>query len=152
MELLIDEADAPRVCRYRWSVTRHRHTWYAHATINGRTTYLHRYVLDVGHGDTRLVDHRNGNGLDCRRTNLRVANDQQNSSNIRRAKRSSSGYIGVYPIARSTKWMVTVRDGSQRVYLGAYDDPVQAARVYDAYVRQKVGAFAKTNFPEVSDE
>jgi len=66
----------------RWSVSKtNRTNLYASTLINGRRIYLHRLLCQFPH---RLeIDHRNGQGLDCRLKNLNVVTRQQNAAKMR---------------------------------------------------------------------
>ena len=55
---------------------------------------LHRFVLGLT-DENVIVDHINRNTLDCRRENLRIVTDQQNSMNKSLQKNSTTGYTGV---------------------------------------------------------
>ena len=82
-----------QLCRFRWSAVGYDQNIYAarilRKTEYGRikTIYLHRQIMNPPKG--LLVDHKNGNALDNRRTNLRLATHSQNSIN-RRTNKSKS--------------------------------------------------------------
>lgn len=95
----ISRKDVPRVRGRRWWLMSiaGQDTQYAYTTsvragkrIN---TYLHRLLMAPGR---MMVDHKNGDGLDCRRSNMRVVTRQQNQENMRVQTRSASGHRGVY--------------------------------------------------------
>lgn len=86
---LIDAADAPLVLKYRWKLFGSRGATYAESFVAGDS--LHRFLLKPPSG--LQVDHKNGNGLDCRRSNLRLATHSQNQQNKR--KNPSSIFKGV---------------------------------------------------------
>lgn len=71
----VDDNDFDWLNSYRWSVT----LWYAATTIGGRSVYMHRLIMDPPEG--LVVDHRNGDGLDDRRSNLRIVTRSENSRN-----------------------------------------------------------------------
>jgi hypothetical protein len=89
------------------------------------------------------VDHRNHNGLDNRRSNLRLATGHQNQGN-RRPQGGSPRFKGVY-LSRS-KWVAQIRFGGSKRYLGRFTVEEDAARAYDAAARLIFGEFACTNF------
>ena len=149
---LIDKDDFPLVKGFKWkkrkSPVNPNNLWYAAAQpyFNGikRTILMHRVILGVT--DSRVkVDHRNFNGLDNRRRNIRVATDSQSAMN--RRPFAKSGFKGVY----WTGYMFQAQLGNangKRVSLGTFKDPVKAARAYDAAAKEKYGEFACLNFPE----
>src|SRR5690606_13765634 len=85
-----DEEDAATVLQYNWY---YHGVGYARACIKGKDVLLHRFILGVTSPSTKS-DHRDGDGLNNIRSNLRVATEQQNARN----KRQDSGkkYKGVY--------------------------------------------------------
>ncbi len=77
---LVDDEDAPRVATKRWYAMKpaRSSTVYVRAMEDGKTILLHRFI--VGLDDPLLcVDHINRNGLDNRRSNLRVCTKSENS-------------------------------------------------------------------------
>lgn len=94
---LIDAADLPLVSQFKWHALKARHTVYVQtkgAPANGRVrTYLHRLLMGAEPG--QQVGHRNRNGLDNRRCNLRLCTPGQNSANQQPQLNGSSGYRGV---------------------------------------------------------
>jgi len=107
---------------------------------------MHREILGVP-SDIK-VDHRNGNGFDNRRRNLRRATDQQNQRayNTPR-KRKTSKYRGVSWHKHTGRWQAQISLGhGQNTYLGLYNSQAEAAHVYDVAARKHFGDFASPNF------
>lgn len=96
-----------------------------------RTQFLHRFVLNLSDSSTS-VDHINHNGLDNRRSNLRLASPEENSRNglIRRDNRS--GYRGVCFDSTARKWLAQISVSNRRIYLGHFDTPEAAHEAYKA--------------------
>ena len=91
---LIDDDDAERVARFDWRAVASGKTFYARAETQALGTnwrLLHRYILDAQPGE--LVDHISGNGLDCRKVNLRKATPLQNARN----RHKTQSYRGLSP-------------------------------------------------------
>ena len=114
------------------------------------TILMHRVILArvVGRDLERneLVDHANGEPLDNRRENLRVATQRENSQNSRKRKDNQSGYKGVYWMQERRKYAAQITYNNNQMYLGLFDDPVEAAKAYDTKARELFGEFALTNF------
>lgn len=101
------------------------------------TVYMHRQILGVV-GRSIRVDHANGNSLDNRRVNLRLATPSQNSGNIRLV-RSNTGYKGVS--FNGARFNVKLCDK----HVGNFRTAEEAAAAYDKAAIAKWGAFAATN-------
>jgi len=93
-----------------------------------------------------FVDHRNGDGLDNRRQNLRPANDSKNQMNARMRSDNPSGFKGV--CADRHRWMARIQLDGRRTYLGYFATPQEAARAYDAAAVELFGEYARPNFPQ----
>lgn len=147
----IDEADVPLVEGYLWAAAeRPDGGWYAMAydSYNGgkqRQLLLHRQIIQPADGV--LVDHRTGDGLDCRRCNLRETDHTGNMRNRRKQTApTSSRFKGVS--FKQNAWEVTIRAGGRPLYLGRYTTEEAAARAYDDAARKHHGEFARLNFPD----
>ena len=140
---LVDANDAPPLIDRTWRLSTHGYAVRSE-TRDGkkRTIYLHREILKVAAGS--LVDHVNGDRLDNRRQNLRVATPGENAANSRDRPRRS-GYRGVYPHKPTGRWIAQISAGGQVRHLGIYDDPEVAARAYDLAALGQWGQFARTS-------
>lgn len=150
---LVDAKDVPRVRQYSWHAltagARNR-TVYAVTTTWPRGSspskkpgiiYLHRLLLGLSPGDRRIVDHRNMNGLDCRRSNLRLATNQQNLANRGHQKNNKLGVKGVSP--HGGFFMACIKVNRKTIYLGLYKTVEEAACAYNNAAAKHFGAFAK---------
>lgn len=129
-----------------------------HVRPNGRTVYAQRRILRAdGVGTTQQmhrfltgwphVDHRNHNGLDNRRRNLRAATQAENNRNTR-PRLGTSIFKGVSWNTRSRCWVAQIRLGTTRS-LGYFQAEEDAARAYDFAAWNAWGEFAWLNFAEV---
>ena len=157
---IVDDEDFERVSGWRWRALRaHRaslgvRTWYAFRQWKQagqrHYTYLHRVILNVEDGFD--VDHRDGNGLNCQKDNLRVASRRQNLQNRRRLnEHKSSRFKGVCWDRSRSMWTAYIRWGgsdgrSPLRHLGRFLDEEAAARAYDAAAKEHFGEFASLNF------
>lgn len=148
---IIDDEDFERVNLYSWSVdfSRSVHTAYAETNIkkpNGKKTtlYLHRLILNPG--PNLEVDHINGNGLDNRKENLRVATRNENARNLPKQKRNTSGFKGVDWHKPTQKWRAKLSHNSKTIHLGLFDNPRHAAICYDLWALFFYGEYARLNF------
>ena len=147
----IDEDDIPLILdgRTKWCVIKAKRTFYVLRNVGGRKNrefqLLHRCVLGLT-DSSKHGDHRNGDGLDNRRTNLRVASNQQNSRNGRAHRDSTSQYRGVSWDALRRKWTAGIGINGKRHGLGRFATEDEAARAYDAAAAAAFGEFARPNF------
>lgn len=153
---LIDPEFAQAVGLWLWNAHSDRRNWYParsyHQKIGGQrrvlTVKLHQMILPVPYGF--LVDHQNGNTLDNRRSNLRVATASENAMNRSKAVATSSQYRGVTRVRN--KWQAIITAGGRQTYLGMYSSEAEAAKAYDLAAVRIHGAFAKLNFNEPAGE
>ncbi len=150
---LVDDEDAHLAELGSWIANPNWRTVYAMTTICHpgwkQKITLHRAVMGFGPGDPR-IDHVNGNGLDCRRSNLRVVTHAENIRNMRVPRTNTSGFKGVIRQNQKTgrMWRAQLKTDGRTHGLGSYCTAEEAARAYDAEARKRFGAFAALNFPE----
>lgn len=149
----IDASDAPLVSQFKWHAVKGRHSFYAcaclgkkqAAAIGRRHIKMHRLILGFPDLD---VDHRDGNGLNNVRENLRLVTNQLNQANARKQVNGRSDFKGVSWHSGSRQWQVFLCVNNKPQYVGASKNQVEAARMYDAAALLAFGQFAKLNFPE----
>lgn len=112
---------------------------------------MHRFLFGlqsfeptVKPGRWPLVDHRNGNGLDNRRSNLRLATQAQNMSNRGRPTNNTSGYKGV-SAGRLGGWRAYITSRGKRLDIGTFASKEEAAEAYNAKALELHGEFARLN-------
>jgi hypothetical protein len=106
---------------------------------------LHRVILNCPEGMT--VDHINGNTMDNRRSNLRLATQSQNQMNRGSCRGSSSQYKGVSHHKLTGKFTAQIRVDGKKRHLGLFASEEEAARAYDVAAIQAFGEFARPNLP-----
>lgn len=92
-----------------------------------------------------IIDHINNNPLDNRKSNLRIVTARQNSMNCK-SRKGSSKYIGVSFDKKSKKWKAQIRPNGKQIYLGRFDDEIEAAKVRDIATKKYFGEHGKLNF------
>jgi hypothetical protein len=149
---IVDDEDFDWLMRWKWFAVRGRGgTFYAMRTVNvtRRDKYrvpMHRQLL--GAPEAFLVDHRNGDGLDNQKQNLRLCRDEQNCWNRVGHPNASSRFKGVGLHKATGKWAAYIRVGGKQLHIGLFDDEEAAASAYDRIAREHHGEFARLNFPE----
>jgi hypothetical protein len=152
---LVDDEDYEALNKFKWHVDERKDgkDWRAVRSLPRtktgprKTIFMHRFILNANDG--QIVDHKNGNGLDNRRANIRLCSQGQNLANMRNTQHHSSRFKGVYWYERVKKWQVNIRKDGRTQYLGRFYSEEVAARVYDAKAKELFGDFAKLNFEEV---
>lgn len=142
-DVIVDECDVALVMSRTWSILKRPHTNYLYATTIPQVI-LHRVIMGAKKGE--FVDHINHNGLDCRRSNMRIATATQNQGNRRKPKGTASNYKGIY--RDNKKWAAQVCFMGKKRCLGTFLTQEEAARAYDVAARELFGEFALTNFNE----
>jgi len=151
---LVSPEDHAYISQWRWQPQKRLDTTYAarnHHKADGSRTRraMHQDILEfmtgAQIGPDKVADHINGDGLDNRRCNLRVASRQQNNVNGRKRRGCSSPFKGVSKCGKRWKAKILVDDKS--FYLGSYQNQEEAARAYDSAALHFFGEFAYPNFP-----
>jgi hypothetical protein len=143
---LVDDDDYEVVSLYRWNPSKSRNTFYAATNIlkdDGRRSSLLMHRLITGYPQT---DHKDWNGLNNQRSNLRPATGTQNNANQRKRSNNSSGFKGVTWDTEQSKWYASIWVNYKRINLGRFASKVDAAIAYDVAARKYHGEYARTNF------
>lgn len=150
MVALVDNEDFDNLSKYKWYAHESKKgQFYARYDAPGKKRILmHRYIMGIE--DRKIqVDHINGDKLDNRKENLRVASNRQNSRNHSKLKsNNTSGFRGVCFVKRTGKYVAYVRDTEgKRKHLGSFTDAVSAAIAFDKAAKEIYGEFCgKLNF------
>lgn len=147
---LVDDADYDWLNKHKWCAHQDSHTFYAVREIRmaknkQATERMHRLILGLQPGDKRLTDHKDGNGLNNQRANLRICTTMQNQQSQRNLRVSTSKYKGVFWRRDTHRWRSQIRLNKKKIYLGCFDSEVDAAKAYDVAATEHYGEFALTN-------
>lgn len=138
---VVDDESLPLMGARRWRRKSDHGRTYVYSSTRPQVA-LHRLIADPPAG--MMVDHINGNGLDNRRANLRVASNSQNQANRQRVR---GAYIkGICFHRKSGKWQAQIKKDDVNFYLGLYASEEAAAHAYAKAAHRLFGEFAWTNF------
>lgn len=152
LRALVDDDDYEELSKYKWCASPLRYnTSYALRNVyipgkSPKTIFMHNVILNPKKGE--LVDHIDGDGLDNRKTNLRICTNTQNQWNKPMQSNNKTGYKGVSYYKTSKKWKAKVVANGVVYHLGTFDSPELAGRAYDKGAQEYHGEFARLNFPE----
>jgi len=139
----VDECDAWLLDAHRWQAVycKPGQCYYVMASMGGKTIYLHRMIMDPPPGMT--VDHINGDPLDNRRCNLRLATRSQNQMNRRTQSNNTSGFKGVSLFKRTGKYRAYIMVAGKETHLGYFATAEEASAAYQAALAMHHGDFAR---------
>ena len=147
LEAVIDAADVPLVSGFTWYAHKNRNVVYVvRADRSGpkqRTVSMHRTI--AGEPAGLDVDHIDGDGLNNRRSNLRLATKSQNTQNQRINRRNTSGFKGVSFHKSSGTWRAAIRMNRKRKHLGCFRTPEAAHAAYSAASAEYHGQFGRAD-------
>lgn len=151
----VDDSDFGYLNQWKWRAEKAPNTlrtlFYAvraTARPNRVTVRMHREIL--GLRDSKLFgEHKDGDGLNNTRENLRVATPSQNGAAFRNpVLNKSSRYRGVCYHIRRKLWYAAIKINGKTENLGKFSDEKAAAVAYDARATVLFGEFAQLNFPK----
>lgn len=137
--MLVDDEDVARVRDIKWYGRRDGLTMYA---VSWCGAGVHRLILGASKGE--LVDHRNGDGLDNRRSNLRLATKRQNSQNGKKI-RGKVKLKGVTYRSDKDVYRARITVNGKTLHLGDFGTAEEAGGAYDRAAVLHFGEFASTN-------
>lgn len=142
-----DECDFELVLPYRWSLIKIDDCFYAHAWTQDdkgkpRIIKMHRLILGF---PQYKIDHKDGDGLNNRRANLRGYEGGQNKMNSKIPKNNTSGFKGVTFISKKMLWVVHIGFEGKSIKGGRFKNKYKAALRYNELAIKYFGEFANLN-------
>lgn len=152
-EAIIDAVDVPLVSGYSWTAMICLRKdggvkkIYAcrnmprSSPVRGKV-FMHRCIVEAKHEVE--VDHIDGDGLNNRRVNLRMATARQNAQNRKTPTNNTSGHKGVYWSKKSGKWVARIKRDGRLSVLGYFTEKDDAAVAYAKAAGELFGEFARS--------
>ncbi len=141
----VDDEDYNELIKYHWSVCLCKGGPYATLSTAKGKIKMHRLIMQVNDPNI-LIDHKDRDGLNNKKNNLRVATHKQNQINTTSRKGSTSKYLGVCLPTGTTRWKAGIRVSGKWVHLGYFGSESDAARAYDSAAKKYHKEFANLNF------
>lgn len=151
----VDDQDYEFLNQFKWHTVVKGTNLYAAKgiTVGYRkysTLYMHNLLMCPPSGYE--VDHKNRNGLDNRKDNLRYASRSQNNQNkkmrhIYKGKPTSSRFKGVFydNKCKNKNWKAQIIYNKKIIRLGRFDTEIEAAKAYNKKAKELFGEFAFYN-------
>ena len=146
---LVDDADYTYLNQYKWYAANANCTYYAVRMSRDlrpkrQPIYMHRVILNAP--DSLDIDHLNGDGLDNRRSNIRLCTRSQNIRHKRIRSDSKSRFKGVnLRKGKKNPYVAYIQLNGKKAHLSCHQTAEAAARVYDEAALKYHGDFALTN-------
>lgn len=137
----VDDEDFERINQFKWYVELRGKVFYARTQIGNSKIYMHRFVCNAS--INLFIDHKNRNGLDNQKLNLRESNKSQNAANSVKGKFAKSKYKGVFK--NKWGWVAQVSKNYKTIHLGSFKTEEAAAIEYNRRVGEFHGEFAILN-------
>jgi len=135
----VDREDYKLVVPFKWRVKRNGRTNYAISDTGGKRVWMHKIVLQT----TERVDHKDDDGLNNRRSNLRLLD---NTNNIRRKRPNLSGTSKFKGVSRfRDRWQASIKVNGKSIWIGLFIDERNAALAYDNAAKLYFGEHARIN-------
>jgi hypothetical protein len=142
---MVDDEDYEKLIEYKWNARKMNNVFYAGRTISigggkRRPLMMHHVIMpDLPPKMER--DHKDGNGLNNQKENLRFVTRRQNQQNAINSRiKKTSKYPGVSFDSRRNKWKAYIKINGYHKDIGRFDSELEAFEVYCDAVKN-VGDF-----------
>ncbi len=160
---LVDDEDYEVLSKLKWWTHASKYTRYARFNEGVYPkiypVQMHRVIMGCKKGDGLIVDHKDGNGLNNQKSNLRIVTRAQNNTNRRVRKVLTSPYLGVHLkkmkwknkktgeiiCTETIRWQASIRTNKKTIYLGLFKTEEEGALAYNAAAIIHHGEFANLN-------
>lgn len=143
-EAIIDAEDAELVGQHNWHFQKNGYVMSQIRLANGKQhrPYLHRVVMGDPIGMD--VDHKHGNKLDNRKSELRICTTSENCRNQRMASHNTSGLKGASWNKQNQRWLAKIQHLQKYIFIGYFPTAEEAHAAYCQAAKLYHGEFART--------
>jgi hypothetical protein len=144
--IYIDDEDYNKIKKYVWFIKKLRSNYYAWSSIriNGKSKTIQMHQIIMGNVKNKIIDHKNMNGIDNRKCNLRFCTYSENRMNTQARKDNKSGLKGVSFFKNINRWIARIMITDKSIYLGCYKTAKKAHLAYCEAAKKYHGEFART--------
>lgn len=145
---LVDDEDFEELSKYKWHYEKIkvRQTGYAERNLPIRPgkrikIRMHQVIMKTKKG--QQVDHKDGDGLNNQKENLRLATSSENHMNRGKQNNNTSGFKGVSWYKASKTWQAQISVKGEHIHLGRYNTKEEAAEIYNKAAKEYHGEFVR---------
>jgi hypothetical protein len=142
---LVDDEDYEYLNQWKWSIHKKKNTFYVIRNIPTKMkkvrkfALIHRLIMNPP--DDKVIDHKDGDGLNNQKSNLRICTQSQNNGNSKIRKDNTSGIKGVSWHKAGKKWGASISKSKKRIFLGLFSNIDDAKNVYEKEAKEYFGKF-----------
>ena len=141
---LVDDEDFEVLNQFKWCAAKRGNAFYAERTImvgeKKECVLMHCVILN-----RKGIDHRDHDGLNNQKGNLRFCTVSENAMNNRKRENTSSIYKGVHFHKRDKKWLASIKINGKTIHLGYFASETDAALAYNKKAIELFCEFANLN-------
>lgn len=145
----VDDEDYDFLMQWKWHVRKNKNVYYAARDSkrdecgNHPKIHLHRVIMNTP--ANMMVDHKDFNGLNCQKNNMRNCTRSQNAMHSRYHRSISSKYFGVCYDKDRNKWMANLMFNKKAIHIGRFNTEIEAAKARDLMAIKYFGEYANLN-------
>jgi hypothetical protein len=143
---LVDDEDFEMLSKFHWWRGGNRKQYAYQSNSIGNRRYRHKAMhrMIMGYPDS-FIDHRDGNGFDNRKENLRLCTQRQNTWNKSVQHNSKTGFRGVFFQKELGKFRALIRIDGKQKHIGCFSNAIDAAIAWNNQALKSWGEYARLN-------
>ena len=138
---VIDINNVEKIKAHKWHLAK----GYVATSLREKNVLLQNMIMNLNSSREQMVDHKDRNTLNNRKSNYRFCTNTENSRNSSKPKHNTSGVKGVYWHKARNKWQAQIKVNQKQTYIGIFKDKTNAILAYNKAARKHFGEFAYQN-------